>query len=504
MKYLARLIASIVSLAAVALAQPWQPVVIWDREGATDSAHYGYNVFPLGDQNQDGYDDFGIWARGRTNSMGTTDDFPRLEFYHGGNPPSMTPYFLWTSSIVSAWDLQAEDIGDFNGDSNTDWIIRRPDMDNINWYFYNVYYGGSAADTIPDLTFYRYLSPFYTIGDYNGDGFGDLWRWDARTGVDIGELFLGSSAPDTIPDLTLQHYVGERGRANWRQLGDLNGDEQTDGLSRSDNHTLFIYLGNTSPDTNADYVWENYPALPLAIVNDLNNDGFDEIVAEDRALHYGRDSLHQAPDLYLQFNGWFTQVASAGDVNADGFNDFAGTSIYAGPCWGYAGGYLGGSWQNPEPAWLLCGGDNGPYYPRVARGAGDVNGDGVDDMLVSGAGEGDIYVGERGRVLILAGDSTLRVSAEERPEIPRELRITVYPNPFNSSATIELSLPLISSPLELTLYNTLGQVAYHETLRPTSTRVRHSIPTKGLASGVYILSCQAGEMTATQKLFLLR
>ena len=88
--------------------------------------------------------------------------------------------------------------------------------------------------------------------------------------------------------------------------------------------------------------------------------------------------------------------------------------------------------------------------------------------------------------------------------VPSEFSVFVYPNPFNSSTTIEFSLPLTSSPLELTLYNTLGQVAYHETLRPTSTLVRHSISAEGLASGVYILSCQVGEMRATQKLLLLR
>ena len=86
-----------------ACAQDWVPDVIWDRSGLTDSARYGYNILPLGDQNNDGIADWGVMAAGRGGP--TFDDFPSLELYRGGNPPSQVPYITpW--SYKPAWAIR--------------------------------------------------------------------------------------------------------------------------------------------------------------------------------------------------------------------------------------------------------------------------------------------------------------------------------------------------------------------------------------------------------------
>jgi hypothetical protein len=46
-------------LTTLALAQPLD--VIWDRSGNDPDSHFGMFSFSLGDQNDDGYADWGIW-----------------------------------------------------------------------------------------------------------------------------------------------------------------------------------------------------------------------------------------------------------------------------------------------------------------------------------------------------------------------------------------------------------------------------------------------------------
>jgi hypothetical protein len=55
------LLVLIAALVVTALAQPWTPQVIWLRQGQGDSSRYGVSVLALGDQNNDGYADFGVY-----------------------------------------------------------------------------------------------------------------------------------------------------------------------------------------------------------------------------------------------------------------------------------------------------------------------------------------------------------------------------------------------------------------------------------------------------------
>jgi hypothetical protein len=79
-------------LAGHAHAQPWQPQVIWQRNGSGDSSRYGYSILPLGDQNGDGYADWAIFALGTWGS--SLNDSGRVEFFHGGSPPDTVPYLV--------------------------------------------------------------------------------------------------------------------------------------------------------------------------------------------------------------------------------------------------------------------------------------------------------------------------------------------------------------------------------------------------------------------------
>ncbi|RQV97252.1 T9SS C-terminal target domain-containing protein [bacterium] len=93
---------------------------------------------------------------------------------------------------------------------------------------------------------------------------------------------------------------------------------------------------------------------------------------------------------------------------------------------------------------------------------------------------------------------------EETIALPAEFGLSVYPNPFNPSTTIEFSLPQAGWG-KLVVYDLLG--------RQRAELVNRVMPAGGYqlnwscpdcASGVYLAELQCGDIRATQKLLLLR
>jgi len=80
-----------------------------------------------------------------------------------------------------------------------------------------------------------------------------------------------------------------------------------------------------------------------------------------------------------------------------------------------------------------------------------------------------------------------------------------YPNPFNSSTTLTVSLPLVSH-LEVTVYDILGRlVAELASGQYATGEHKLTLKSNGLASGLYILRTEVpGHLNQTQKLLLVR
>jgi hypothetical protein len=161
-----------VATMSIGLAQPLD--VIWDRSGNDPDSHFGMFLFPLGDQNDDDYADWGIWSQ--AGNVGAESE-SMAQFFHGGNPPPNEPY-LTILAPRDAFELTySTSIGDINGDGFTDWFTGVLYQNNTQ-YLHNVYWGGPDYDEIADFHFtydgYTIINTYQSF-NFNGDQYDDIY-----------------------------------------------------------------------------------------------------------------------------------------------------------------------------------------------------------------------------------------------------------------------------------------------------------------------------------------
>jgi len=89
------------------------------------------------------------------------------------------------------------------------------------------------------------------------------------------------------------------------------------------------------------------------------------------------------------------------------------------------------------------------------------------------------------------------------PPVPTEFSFSAYPNPFNSTLNISLSLPLYQE-VKITLYDLLGrEVDMIHRGRLDNTTLSYTTPPT-LASGIYFLRAATTSQTQMQKVVLLK
>ena len=100
------------------------------------------------------------------------------------------------------------------------------------------------------------------------------------------------------------------------------------------------------------------------------------------------------PDVTLTDGALFGRaVASAGDINGDGFIDLA---VASGPAPGAVTVYLGGPAGPGGAGTALSAGDVTSGFGDTMASAGDVNGDGYGNLLVGGLEHAQVFLGSSG------------------------------------------------------------------------------------------------------------
>ncbi len=345
----------------------------WTADGSAAGIEFGTSVAGAGDVNGDGYSDVIVGAPGFDN--GQVDEGRAFLFLGGANGLAATPAWSAEPNLINehfGWSVAGA--GDVNGDGYSDVIIGTNDSDDGNQeraFVYQGSPGGLAATPAWTGTIVQLNAGFgnavAAAGDVNGDGFADVLVGAPR--FDNGQT--------------------DEGRA-------------------------FLYLGSESGlSTSPLWTAESNQATSLfgsavSTAGDVNGDGFSDVIAGAPAFTGGQTAEGRA-FLYLggaggpaavpvwtgepnQANASFGgAVAGAGDVNGDGFSDFAvGAKDYdiVGSDAGRVYAFLGSATGIPvDPPGIIDGNSAAGHLGKALSTAGDVNQDGFSDLIIGA----DVY-----------------------------------------------------------------------------------------------------------------
>lgn len=265
------------------------------------------------------------------------------------------------------------DAGDVNGDGIGDVIVGAPPS-----RIAIVYSGANSTVlyTFSDPSLNDFGVSVSGAGDLNGDGFADLIVGAsyadtacAYSGIDGTLLYQWNGPTDS--------YFGH----SVSKAGDVNADGFDDVIIGAFSNLVvgsaFAYSGL---DGSLLYQWDGPPAgddfgFSVADAGDINLDGFDDLIIGSRGLT--GTCVYSGVDGALLFNqrGVGEAVANAGDVNQDGYPDVIATST--------------------ATVYVISGADASvlfeldslwPNFGVSVDGAGDIDGDGVDDLIVGADG----------------------------------------------------------------------------------------------------------------------
>lgn len=521
MKY--HLIALILLLPDVGTGQPRELRPIFEVAGTDSGAMLGSTVKGIGDLNHDGYTDVAVSAQGLRKTF----------VYYGGNPMSTTPALTFEGggAITS---------GDFNGDGWIDLAIQRYFRDTVF-----IYYGGAMMDTIPD----RVLVGEHTgdsfgfalaSGDLNGDGYDELIitarQFSSQTNdPDFfkGKIYVyaGGSYLDSIPRITFQGDTTRAGLGHDLAISDVNADGMKDILALGYNQVssigqeqfyyFSIYLGVQNFQMSRNYYVDSRTIArgfkhEIAAF-DADGDSIADILVNRIFVFKGGQTIGLQPTYYVPppnndttLFGPYPRASGGGDYNRDGVKDVL------------LRGTVG---MSPPGVFVMLGRPNSPGHYVAYRvfsqccgqvglvgrpdNAGDVNGDGVDDIIMGSPNEPSLYV--RGFFGIYSGDTTLVVSVkDEQQPLPEDSNLGQnYPNPFNPSTTVEYTLSK-ETVVSILIFDNSGRRVV-SLVNERQAAGKHTIQWDGrdaqgirLASGVYYYQLRTSEFVQTKRLIHLK
>jgi len=322
--------------------------------------------------------------------------------------------------------------GDVDGDGYDDVVVGAPGVSSFTGAAY-VYLGSDGGvSTTASTTLSGPSSDSYFgwsvagAGDVNGDGYDDIVGGAWRTSTFTGSAFVylgGAGGVDATADVTMTGPgSGSAFGGRVSGAGDLDDDGYDDIIIGADGYSMgtgraFVYLGSDAgPSATADTTLDGPASAShfsgsVSAAGDVDGDGYDDALvgahgySSSTGVAYvyqgGSGGLSTTADTTLSgpasssYFGWAT--AGAGDVDGDGYDDVVvgayGVSSSTGAAYVYLGSSTG---VDTTPATTLGGASASDSFGFSVAGLGDVDDDGYGDVAIgatgASSGKGAVYL----------------------------------------------------------------------------------------------------------------